>query len=104
MQVWPAFRNLPIARRGTAVSKSASGAIRAGDLPPSSRVTGVRLSAAAIATLRPTAVDDCKLLRREMRRDDPLEQRGGPRRQLARFEQHAIASRERRERGEQREL
>ena len=29
----------------------------AGDLPPSSSVTGVRLAAAAWATLRPTAVD-----------------------------------------------
>ena len=47
-------------RRGAVSPMSASGATSAGDLPPSSSVTGVRFSAAASATARPTAVDPVK--------------------------------------------
>ena len=54
-QVCPALRNLPQAMRAAASSTSASGARITGDLPPSSRVTGVRCSAAAAMTLFPTA-------------------------------------------------
>ena len=45
---------------GTAWDMSASAKTRLGDLPPSSRVTGVRFSAAARITWRPTWVDPVK--------------------------------------------
>lgn len=42
----------------------------AGDLPPSSSVTGVRFSAAAFITSRPTAVEPVKqqMIKRQVRR------------------------------------
>ena len=57
MQVWPALYSLPVARRVATWAIGACWPTRAGDLPPSSRVTGVRLAAAAAITLRPTAVE-----------------------------------------------
>ena len=55
MQVCPAFKNLAQIKRLIAVGKSALGAMMAGLLPPSSKVTGVRCLAAASYTMRPTA-------------------------------------------------
>ncbi len=60
MHVCPAFSSLPDMSRGAASARSASGANSAGDLPPSSSVTGVRFAAAASATCRPTAVEPVK--------------------------------------------
>ena len=60
MQVWPALSSLPQTSRGAATAKSASRSKIAGDLPPSSSVTGTRLSAAASATRRPTVVEPVK--------------------------------------------
>src|SRR3546814_9653602 len=57
MQVWPLLSHLPVARRAAACSMGKSAATIAGDLPPSSSVSGVRLGAAAAITLRPTAVE-----------------------------------------------
>ena len=57
MQVWPALNHLPVASRGATRSMAISAHTIAGDLPPSSRVSGVRLGAAAAMTLRPTAVE-----------------------------------------------
>ena len=54
-QVWPALTHLPQTMRAAASSTSASAATITGDFPPSSRVTGVRCSAAAAMTARPTA-------------------------------------------------
>ena len=47
MQVCPAFSSLPRAMRCAARSMSAKRSTMAGDLPPSSNVTGVRLPPAA---------------------------------------------------------
>ncbi|MNT08217.1 hypothetical protein D3C72_1429530 [compost metagenome] len=57
MQVWPAFISLPTRMRSTARGRSAPAPTMAGDLPPSSSVTGVRLAAAARITWWPTAVE-----------------------------------------------
>ena len=57
MQVWPALSSLPWAILSAASCMSQSASMMHGDLPPSSSVVGVRLAAAACATLRPTAVD-----------------------------------------------
>src|SRR3546814_20906884 len=57
MQVWPLLSHLPVARRAAACSMGKSAATIAGDLPPSSSVSGVRLGAAAAITLRHTAVE-----------------------------------------------
>ena len=61
MQVCPALSSLPQARRSAARSKLQSGATSTGDLPPSSSVKGVKLGAAAAATLRPTVVEPVKI-------------------------------------------
>ncbi len=61
MQVWPALKNLPMATERAARSMAKSSATITGDLPPSSSVTGTRLSAAARITSRPTAVDPVKI-------------------------------------------
>ncbi|MNH32602.1 hypothetical protein D3C79_930580 [compost metagenome] len=50
------MRVLPKAMRSAALSSGTSAETMAGDLPPSSRVTGVRLCAAASITWRPTLV------------------------------------------------
>ena len=60
MQVWPVLTSLPVISRVAASSSAQSASRIAGDLPPSSSVTGVRLAAAASATSRPTAVDPVK--------------------------------------------
>ncbi|ALJ72234.1 hypothetical protein TR70_2723 [Burkholderia pseudomallei] len=60
MQVWPAFSVLPVMTASTAASKRARGPTITGDLPPSSSVTGVRCSAAARITCRPTFVEPVK--------------------------------------------
>src|SRR5574337_886202 len=57
MQVWPALRNLPAAMRATLRAVTQPGATIAGDLPPSSSVTGVKLGAAAASTFEATAVE-----------------------------------------------
>ncbi|GJD44931.1 hypothetical protein AFCDBAGC_2800 [Methylobacterium cerastii] len=57
MQVWPALRNFENVRRSAVFVRSADGSMIVGDLPPSSSVTGIRLRAAASATLRPTGVE-----------------------------------------------
>jgi len=52
---WPAFRVLPYRTRFAAILRFVVlGSITTGDFPPSSRVTGVRCSAAAFATMRAT--------------------------------------------------
>ena len=52
---WPEFCVLPHSIRLAAISKSVwSASTKTGDLPPSSRETGVRFLAAAAATMRPT--------------------------------------------------
>lgn len=50
----------PVAMRSAASSRSADTSMIAGDLPPSSSVTGVRLPPAASATSRPTRVEPVK--------------------------------------------
>ena len=60
MQVCPALIILPYMMRSTAVGKLASVAMITGDLPPNSKVTGVRLLAAARITCLPTAVEPVK--------------------------------------------
>ena len=57
MQVWPALNSLPAATRALADARLQEASKIAGDLPPSSSVSGVRLAAAAAATCRPTAVE-----------------------------------------------
>ena len=54
----------PNAAALTASSRSASSSTISGALPPSSSSTGFRWSAARLATIRPTAVDPVKLIRR----------------------------------------
>ena len=60
MHVCPALSSLPTAIRGATTARSAPASTIAGLLPPSSSVTGVRFSAAAFATIRPTAVEPVK--------------------------------------------
>src|SRR5262245_60457531 len=60
MQVCPALSILPKTIRSAALGIEQSSEMIAGDLPLSSRVTGVRFWAAAVATLRPTAVEPVK--------------------------------------------
>ena len=57
VQICPAFRHLTNRMRSAAVFSGKSSNTIAGDLPPSSSVTGHRLSAAAAITLRPVAPD-----------------------------------------------
>jgi len=57
MHVCPVAANTPATTPLAAAARSASGKTTCGDLPPSSRVTGFRFSAAACATARPVAVD-----------------------------------------------
>ena len=57
MQVWPVAAKTPAMMPLAAAGRSASSKTTCGDLPPSSRVTRLRLSAAACATARPVAVD-----------------------------------------------
>jgi len=52
---WPAFRVLPYRTRFAAILRFVVlGSMTTGDFPPSSRVTGVRCSAAAFAMMRAT--------------------------------------------------
>ena len=53
MQIWPEFIIPPQAAALAARSRSASARTIIGSLPPSSRLTGVRVSAARAITLRP---------------------------------------------------
>ena len=53
MHVWPALKVFAHRMRSAAVLIGKSGATIAGDLPPSSSVTGVRLRAALAITARP---------------------------------------------------
>ena len=55
MHTWPELRNLPQAIFFAASSRFAVRSTMTGDFPPSSSVTGVRCSAAAFMTTRPTA-------------------------------------------------
>src|SRR5215470_4059608 len=57
MQVWPVAANTPATIPLAAAARSASGKTTCGDLPPSSSVTLLMLSAAALATARPVAVE-----------------------------------------------
>jgi hypothetical protein len=57
MHVWPVAANTPAMRPLAAACRSASGNTTCGDLPPSSKVTLLRFSAAAWATERPVAVE-----------------------------------------------
>ena len=57
MQVWPVAAKTPAMMPLAAAGRSASSKTICGDLPPSSRVTRLRLSAAACATARPVAVE-----------------------------------------------
>ena len=61
MQVWPALKVLAHRMRSAAVLIGKSGATIAGDLPPSSSVTGVRLRAALAITARPVAPEPVKI-------------------------------------------
>ena len=61
MQVWPVAAKTP-AITPLAASRSASGKTTWADLPPSSRVTRVRLSAAAWAISLPTWVEPVKAI------------------------------------------
>jgi hypothetical protein len=69
---WPAFRVLPQRTRFAAILRFVVlGSMTTGDFPPSSRVTGVRCSAAAFATMRattpfPVYVTDDKRTRKTM--------------------------------------
>ncbi|MNT61437.1 hypothetical protein D3C72_1990860 [compost metagenome] len=56
MQICPPLLALAAAMRKAAVARSALRATMVGDLPPSSRVTGTRLSAALRITSLPTGV------------------------------------------------
>ena len=53
MQIWPLFSRPPHAVAFTARSTSASRVTIIGSLPPSSRLTGVRVSAARFITILP---------------------------------------------------
>ena len=55
VQICPAFRHLTNRMRCAAVASGKSSQTMAGDLPPSSSVTGQRLAAAAAITARPVA-------------------------------------------------
>jgi hypothetical protein len=57
MQVWPVAANTPATTPLLTASRSASSNTTWADLPPSSSSTPVMLSAAALATCEPTAVD-----------------------------------------------
>ena len=78
MQVWPALNSLPAAILRAVSARSALSSTMAGDLPPSSRVTGVRLAAAARATWRPTAVDPVKNRWSKGRRTNALPSSASP--------------------------
>mmetsp|Transcript_16286 Transcript_16286/g.28854 ORF Transcript_16286/g.28854 Transcript_16286/m.28854 type:complete len:221 (-) Transcript_16286:190-852(-) len=54
MQIWPLLSSLVMRMRRAARSRFAVSSTMTGLLPPSSRVTGVRCSAAAFITMRPT--------------------------------------------------
>src|SRR5690606_26166897 len=60
-QVCPAFQSLPTAIRCATSRRSIDGCTSTGDLPPSSRITGTRFSAAAAMTVLPTAVEPVKI-------------------------------------------
>src|SRR5215471_2095096 len=62
MHVCPVAANTPATRPFAAARRSASGNTTWGDLPPSSRVTLLRFSAAACATARPVAVEPVKAI------------------------------------------
>ena len=55
MQVCPALVNFPHTMRRATVARSVPSSTNTGDFPPSSSTVGVRCSAAARATIRPTA-------------------------------------------------
>ncbi len=57
MQTWPALSSPKVAAALAARSMSASARTIIGSLPPSSRLTGVRLSAAFAITFLPVAVE-----------------------------------------------
>ena len=57
MHVWPVAAKTPAMIPLAAAGRSASSKTICGDLPPSSRVTRLTLSAAACATARPVAVE-----------------------------------------------
>ena len=59
-QVWPALKALPATTARAARSRSASANTSTGHFPPSSSVSGVRLSAAARMTSRPRAEEPVK--------------------------------------------
>ena len=62
MQVWPPAAKIPATAPVAARSRSASSKTMLGDFPPSSRVTGTRLRAAASAIARPAATLPVKLI------------------------------------------
>ncbi len=62
-QIWPVFSVMPRTIVGIAASRSASAQITCGDLPPSSRCSGVRFLAQAAITSDPVSGDPVKLTR-----------------------------------------
>ena len=64
MQIWPVFVVMPRTIAGTALSRSASANTTCGDLPPSSRCSGVRFFAQAAMTAAPVCGEPVKLSRR----------------------------------------
>ena len=60
LQIWPLLDRLAERTPAATVAGSASSRMMAADLPPSSRLTLVRLAAHAAATALPTAVDPVK--------------------------------------------
>ncbi len=62
MQNWPVLKTKPLMTAPTAFSTSASSKTMCAALPPSSIVTGLRASPAALATCRPTAVEPVKAI------------------------------------------
>ena len=57
VQICPAFKSFTNRMRSAAVRSGKSSHSSAGDLPPSSSVTGVRLAAAALITRRPVSLE-----------------------------------------------
>lgn len=62
MQLWPLEEKTPYMTPARACSRSASSKTIVGDLPPSSSDTGISLSAAACARVRPVFVPPVKVI------------------------------------------
>ena len=62
--ICPVFKVMPATIAGMAASRSASAKTTCGDLPPSSRCSGVRFFAQAAMMLSPVSGEPVKLIRR----------------------------------------